>query len=62
MCVAFVVFAAFGVHLIEPFFSHTIATGATHSQLKEFYSKFYIKMNDDIISQRGVGRVINYDK
>ena len=33
----FTVFAALGIQLIEPFYSATIAKGATHSQLKIFY-------------------------
>ena len=41
----FVVFAAFGIHLIEPFYSKTIQLGATHSQLGLFYKGLFSSMN-----------------
>ena len=39
--VVFCVFAAVGVHIIEPFYSKTIDKQSTHSTLKEFYSVLY---------------------
>ena len=39
--VVYVVFAAIGVRIIEPFYSKTIDTRSTHSSLKEFYTILY---------------------
>ena len=39
--VVFAVFAAVGVHVIEPFYSKTIDKMSTHSTLKEFYTLLY---------------------
>ena len=39
-----VVFAAFGIQLIEPFFSKTIQKGATHTSLGIFYKSIYTSM------------------
>ena len=44
----FVVFAAIGIHLIEPFYSRTIEQGATHSQLKVFYKQLYVSMETPV--------------
>ena len=41
----FVVFAAFGIHLIKPFYSKTIQKGTTHSQLGLFYNGLFSSMN-----------------
>ena len=46
--VAFTVFAAFGIQLIEPFFSRTISVNATHSSLKVFYKGLYDRMKDPV--------------
>lgn len=45
-----VVFAAFGVHLIEPFYCRTIQKGATHSKLGTFYKAIYTSMNTTVSS------------
>ena len=42
--IVFSVFAAFGVHLVEPFYCRTIEKGATHSTLKTFYKDLYTSM------------------
>ena len=42
------VFAALGVHVIEPFFAKTIDTTSTHSSLKQFYQGFYDGMNTTV--------------
>ena len=39
-----VVFAAFGIQLIEPFFSKTIQKGATQTSLGIFYKSIYTSM------------------
>ena len=39
--VIFVVFSILGVHLIEPFYSRTIRTGATHTELGKFYRELH---------------------
>ena len=39
--VIYSVFALLGVHLVEPFYSATIDTKATHSSLKGFYKGLY---------------------
>ena len=39
--VVYVVFAAIGLRIIEPFYSKTIDTRSTHSSLKEFYTILY---------------------
>ena len=39
------VFACLGVHLVEPFYAHTISPNATHSKLKVFYTKLYESMD-----------------
>ena len=44
----FLVFAALGVHIIEPFFAKTIQTSATHSSLKKFYKELYDGMNSTV--------------
>ena len=41
----FLVFAALGIHIIEPFFSTTIQTDSTHSSLKRFYQQLYDEMD-----------------
>ena len=46
--VAFSVFAAYGIHLVEPFFATTINTDATHSSLKDFYQGLYGKMSKPV--------------
>ena len=46
-----VVFASFGVHLIEPFYSRTIQKGATHSKLSTFYKAIYSSMECSISSE-----------
>ena len=46
--VVFTVFAAFGVHLVEPFYCRTIDTGATHTSLKVFYKELYDGMEETI--------------
>ena len=52
--VALVVFACLGVHLVEPFYAKTIATDATHTQLREFYKGLHAglgqPMSDDFTS------------
>ena len=37
----YLVFAAYGVQLIEPFYASTIEKTATHSSLKKFYQELY---------------------
>ena len=39
-----VVWAALGLHLVEPFYSRTIQTGATHSSLMAFFKVIYNSM------------------
>ena len=39
-----VVWAALGIHLVEPFYARTIQEGATHSSLKEFFRNLYQSM------------------
>lgn len=46
--VVFTVFAAFGVHLVEPFYCRTIDTKATHSSLKIFYKNLYNSMSQEV--------------
>ena len=46
-----VVFASFGVHLIEPFYCRTIQKGATHSKLGTFYKAIYSSMDCSLSSQ-----------
>ena len=41
---AFVVYAALGIHLVEPFYCTTITVGATHSSLGDFYKAIYLQM------------------
>ena len=45
---AFCVFAALGLHLVEPFYSITISTGTTHSKLKVFYQTLHDQLNTEI--------------
>lgn len=45
---AFVVFAALGIHLVEPFYSVTIAKGATHSNLNIFYQCLHDQLSRQI--------------
>ena len=47
----FVVFAALGVQLIEPFYSRTIDADATHSKLKLFYKQLYTSMGTDVTKE-----------
>ena len=42
------VFAAIGVHVIEPFYCKTIEKGATHSGLKTFYKSLHSSMDKTI--------------
>ena len=42
--VVYVVFAALGIQLVEPFYARTISTKATHSSLKIFYKGLYDSM------------------
>ena len=44
----FLVFAALGVHIIEPFFARTIQIDATHSSLKQFYKELYDGMDTTV--------------
>ena len=44
----FLVFAAIGVHIIEPFYVRTIQTGATHTSLKKFYKELYDGMDTKV--------------
>ena len=44
----FLVFAAFGVHIIEPFFAKTIKTTSTHTTLKKFYQELYDGLNTSV--------------
>ena len=46
-----VVFASFGVHLIEPFYCRTIQKGATHSKLGTFYKAIYSSMDCRLASE-----------
>ena len=46
-----VVFASFGVHLIEPFYCRTIQKGATHSKLSTFYKAIYSSMDCSLASE-----------
>ena len=39
--VILVVFAYFGVHLVEAFYARTIEKGATHTKLRDFYKGLY---------------------
>lgn len=41
LSVVFVAFALLGVHLVEPFYARTIASGATHTDLQVFYQGLY---------------------
>ena len=40
----FVVWATFGLHLVEPFYARTIEAGATHSSLMSFFKSLYSSM------------------
>ena len=42
------VYAALGIHVIEPFYVRTIQTGSTHSILKLFYKELYDGMNTKV--------------
>ena len=46
----FVVWAAIGIHLVEPFYARTIQEGATHSSLKKFFKVLYQSMARPITS------------
>ena len=46
--IVFAVFAALGVHLVEPFYWKTIEKGATHSKLKVFYKELYASMENPV--------------
>ena len=48
---AFVVFAALGIHLVEPFYSTTITVGATHLSLSIFYKSIYRQMERNITAE-----------
>ena len=37
----FVVFACFGVNIVEPFYANTISKDATHTLLKSFYIEIH---------------------
>ena len=41
-------FAALGVHIIEPFFARTIQVGATNSNLKILYKELYAGMDTTV--------------
>ena len=45
---AFCVFAAFGVQLVEPFYSTTISKGETHSDLQIFYQTLHDQLGRNI--------------
>ena len=45
-----VVWAAIGIHPVEPFYARTIQEGATHSSLKEFFKVLYQSMARPITS------------
>ncbi|ESN96830.1 hypothetical protein HELRODRAFT_178627 [Helobdella robusta] len=47
---AFAVLGALESHLVEPFYSVTIATRTTHSQLKSFYKTLFQEMSKDVTS------------
>ena len=44
MKVIFAAFSILGIYLIEPFYSRTIATGATHTELGLFYRELYVSL------------------
>ena len=44
----FAVFAALGIQLIEPFYSVTIAKGATHSNLQVYYRTLHDQLSQDV--------------
>jgi hypothetical protein len=44
----FVVWACFGVHLVEPFYAKTISKTSTHSSLKVFFKDLYTSMDKDV--------------
>ena len=48
---AFCVFAALGIHLVEPFYSMTITTGQTHSKLTVFYKSLHDQLGKEITSE-----------
>ena len=48
MKVIFVVIAALGLYLVEPFYARTIQSGATHSTLKRFYKELYCSMETEV--------------
>ena len=48
--IAFTVFAAFGIQLVEPFFANTIADRATHSTLKVLYQGIHGSLKEEITS------------
>ena len=41
MKVIYAAFALMGIHLVEPFYSRTIAVGATHTELGDFYRELH---------------------
>ena len=43
-----VVWAAIGLHLVEPFYARTIQKGATHSSLQVFYRSLYDSMSRSV--------------
>lgn len=45
------VFACLGVHLVDPFYSHTISPKATHSKLKTFYRRLHSSMDINEVSE-----------
>ena len=45
---ALVVFGVIGIQLVEPFYSATIAKGATHSELKIFYQSLHDQMETEV--------------
>ena len=46
--VIFVVFAALGIHLIEPFYAKTIEAGTTDSMLKVYYKELFESMKEPV--------------
>ena len=46
MKVIYAAFSILGIHLIEPFYSRTIATGATHTELGIFYRELHTSLQE----------------
>ena len=49
--VAFSVFAALGIQLIEPFLAYTTSSVATHSNLKDFYQSLHDRMDSPVTEE-----------